>query len=406
MALASRGHTPSLANIDGLESFTKVRAWKKPECPKARPSRSGRNRPTQYGYPSVTNPADVPSPLPWEERLRSATSIRGGYTGQLNTLRRVCQLVVRERPERSVLTKWLQDNLNYEEKNSEDIVRNLLRRGVLESTASKITLSQHARRWYTSGDDGVLIALLHSRIRFFGEMLAELRVAPLAISELLEAAEKYGLSWNTPSQIQQRRGWLESAKLIEDVGNDRLAITEAGHDLLAKLALHRPGFNPIGPSIPEPLPDKKRGGSDYRSPARQKAAEQRRVFEVDPDLIDRGTAAHMDVQDRLAEAVRSAGIVPRSPVPHDPQFDVAWQIQDSAFVAEVKSVTEENEERQLRLGLGQVLSYAFLLDWPGVNDVQPVLAVERPPAGEYWSELCKEHGVILTWPGVFEDLFD
>ena len=134
--------------------------------------------------------------------------------------------------------------------------------------------------------------------------------------------------------------------------------------------------------------------------------ERRRVFEVDPDLIDRGTAAHMDVQDELAEAVRSAGAEPRSPAPHDPQFDVAWQNGDSAFVVEVKSMTKQNEDRQLRLGLGQVLSYAFLLDWPGTSDVQPVLAVERPPAGEYWSELCKEHGVILAWPGVFEDLFD
>ena len=354
----------------------------------------------------MTNPADIPPPLPWEERLRSATSIRGSYTGQLNTLRRVCQFVYRERPERPVLVKWLQDNLNYEEKNSEDIVHNLLRRGVLESTASQITLSQHARRWYASQDDGILVALLHSRIQFFGEMLTELRGAPLAIKELQEAAEKYGLSWGTPSQIQQRRGWLESAKLIERASNDRLAITDAGRDLLAKLTIHRPGFEPTGPATPELLLNKTRGGSNYRSPARQEAVERRRVFEVDPDLVDRGTAVHMDVQDELAEAVRSAGAEPRSPAPHDPQFDVAWQIGDSAFVAEVKSLTEENEDRQLRLGLGQVLSYAFLLDWPGANDVQPVLAVERPPTSEYWGGLCKEYGVILTWPDEFKDLFN
>ena len=61
-------------------------------------------------------------------------------------------------------------------------------------------------------------------------------------------------------------------------------------------------------------------------------------------------------------------------------------------------MTEENEERQLRLGLGQVLSYAHLLDWDEVKTVQPVLAVERRPAAEYWEALCKRHGVILTWP--------
>lgn len=354
----------------------------------------------------MTNPADIPPPLPWGERLKSATSIKGSYTGYLNTLRTISQFVDRERPKHPVLVKWLQDNLNYGEKNSEDIVRNLLRRGVFESTASQINLSQHARYWYASEDDGILIALLHSRIQFFGEMLAELRGAPLAIGELLEVAEEYGLNWATPSQIQQRRGWLESAKLIEPAGNDHLAITDAGRDLLAKLTVHRPGFAPTGPATPEPLPNKKRGGSDYKSPARQETNERRRVFEVDPDLVDRGTAAHMDVQDDLAEAIRSAGAEPRSPAPHDPKFDVAWQIGDSAFVVEVKSLTEENEDRQLRLGLGQVLSYAFLLDWPGVTDVQPVLAVERPPTNEHWGELCKEHGVILTWPEGFKDLFD
>ncbi len=79
---------------------------------------------------------------------------------------------------------------------------------------------------------------------------------------------------------------------------------------------------------------------------------------------------------------------------------------DSAFVVEVKSLTKENEERQLRLGLGQVLSYAFLLNWPGVNHVQAILAVERPPSDEYWYGLCKVHEVILTWPDTFGELFN
>jgi hypothetical protein len=51
-----------------------------------------------------------------------------------------------------------------------------------------------------------------------------------------------------------------------------------------------------------------------------------------------------------------------------------------------------------------VLSYAFLLDWPGANEVQAVLAVERPPTDEYWIELCNEHKVILTWPSKFQEL--
>lgn len=76
------------------------------------------------------------------------------------------------------------------------------------------------------------------------------------------------------------------------------------------------------------------------------------------------------------------------------------------FVAEVKSLTKDNEVRQLRLGLGQVLSYKHLLNWPGVKTVKPVLAVERRPTEKYWEALCNEHGVILTWPEEFGVLFD
>lgn len=213
----------------------------------------------------MTDPADIPPPLPWEERLKSATSIKGGYSGYLNTLRRICQFVDRERPNHAVLVKWLQDNLNYEEKNSKGILSNLLARGILELTDSQINLSQHARDWYVSEDDGILIAILHSRIRFFGEMLAELRGAPLAIGELLEAAEKYDLYWRTPTQIWQRRGWLESAKLIEPIGNDRLAITDAGRNLLAKLTIHSPGSRPEHPR-PQLPPESQSGSTPFSPP--------------------------------------------------------------------------------------------------------------------------------------------
>ena len=39
-------------------------------------------------------------------------------------------------------------------------------------------------------------------------------------------------------------------------------------------------------------------------------------------------------------------------------FDIAWEDEGTVFVAEVKSLTTENEEKQLRSGLGQVLGHA------------------------------------------------
>lgn len=130
-----------------------------------------------------------------------------------------------------------------------------------------------------------------------------------------------------------------------------------------------------------------------------------RVFNVDPDAVDRGTNAHMRVQDELADAVSARGWQPLSPRDSDPLFDIGWIAAGAAWIAEVKSLTAANEERQLRLGLGQVLTYAYLLDWE-VTVNRPVLAVERRPTSSYWLDLCMSHGVVLSWPDVFDELLD
>ena len=95
-----------------------------------------------------------------------------------------------------------------------------------------------------------------------------------------------------------------------------------------------------------------------RPPPGGSATPRSRVFRFDPDAIDRGTNAHKKVQNQLADAVQARGWEPRSPSDSDPLFDIGWIAADAAWIAEVKSLTPANEERQLRLGLGQVLSYA------------------------------------------------
>ena len=59
------------------------------------------------------------------------------------------------------------------------------------------------------------------------------------------------------------------------------------------------------------------------------------------------------------------------------------------FVAEVKS-TMRNEEKQLRLDLGQVLRYANLLD-PN-RGVVPVLVAERQSSDRTWEEALHAFG--------------
>ena len=98
------------------------------------------------------------------------------------------------------------------------------------------------------------------------------------------------------------------------------------------------------------------------------------------------------------------GREPRSPGVGEPNFDLAWTEAGTAtvVVAEVKSLTDANEEKQLRLGLGQVLRYRHLLRGSHPS-VTAVLVIEREPVDVSWAELCRDLDVALCWPGCFEE---
>lgn len=155
----------------------------------------------------------------------------------------------------------------------------------------------------------------------------------------------------------------------------------------------------------------RRGGTAYVAPTRTGEAPEveSAIFLRNPDLIDRGTTAHMHIQDTLAAHIRTEGMEPVSPDQDDQQFDVAWVAQGALYICEVKSLTDDNEESQLRLGLGQLLSYLYrtkVEHWADVDEVLGVLAVERPPSRPDWVGICAESGVTLTWPDRFPELFE
>jgi hypothetical protein len=124
----------------------------------------------------------------------------------------------------------------------------------------------------------------------------------------------------------------------------------------------------------------------------------------DPDVDGRGLRAHRRIENELASAVRAHGFEPCDPPVEGPAYDLAWIDRDCLTVCEVKSLTRANQAGQIRLGLGQVLDYAFTLR-ERRHSVRPVLAVEHEPESAYWSRLCREHGVALVWPSGFDKLW-
>jgi hypothetical protein len=120
---------------------------------------------------------------------------------------------------------------------------------------------------------------------------------------------------------------------------------------------------------------------------------------LDPDLGGRGLRAHNITQNLLASTVEQAGHDPRRPKPDEPQYDLAWEAGEVTWVAEVKSITPQNEERQLRQALGQVLRYRQLLAEEG-RTAHALIAVEREPSDATWPALCADEGIVLVWPPI------
>lgn len=176
---------------------------------------------------------DVPTPRSWEERANSTYPMPGGYSAYLQSLKQVCSWVDEQSVSSEELTNWMLDRFEISESSARLMEAFLRRAGLIDLDSGILSLSDLMRRWLSKGDDHIPVAVLHSRIRFVGEMLAELR-EPKSTQELLGAARRYGLAWNTATKIHERRGWLQSAGLVEPA-NGRLVITAAGISLLSQL---------------------------------------------------------------------------------------------------------------------------------------------------------------------------
>ena len=119
----------------------------------------------------------------------------------------------------------------------------------------------------------------------------------------------------------------------------------------------------------------------------------------DPDASGAGLVEHNKTQNEIARVVAAQGWVPRSPRAEEPRYDLAWARGQTVWVAEVKSISSQNEERQLRTAIGQVLRYRQKLTASG-HDVQAVIATSRLPSDPSWDELCQWEGIVLVWPEV------
>jgi hypothetical protein len=140
-------------------------------------------------------------------------------------------------------------------------------------------------------------------------------------------------------------------------------------------------------------------GAEYRAADEETSVGECDPFSIDPAIVERGLRGHAATQNALASFLKNTHLLPLSPGPDEPNYDIAWKNNEEIWIAEIKSVTSTNEEKQLRLGLGQVLRYCHILKAKG--KVHGVLVIERAPSDVTWIDLCEAHNILLVWPEVF-----
>ena len=184
---------------------------------------------------------DVPQPLAWEQRMNSASPLPGGYSGYLESLLKICERIERGSASFEELVAWMSEEFHVSENSARVSLAFLRKSTLLHYRDGIVSANEQIRQWMCEPkkDSDVLIGIMHSRVKFVGEMLSELD-EPKSTEALRQAASRYGLDWETHTQIDNRRGWLQSAKLIDGAKNE-LALTDTGRRLLGQLKNHDPG---------------------------------------------------------------------------------------------------------------------------------------------------------------------
>jgi hypothetical protein len=188
----------------------------------------------------VDSVKELPAPFAWRQRRKGMSPLPGGYSEFTRTLTRILQWVGQAQPDQQGLESWLRQEFSMSSSYASFTTDFLGRMSVLALHGGRVEVTSEGKRWLDEASSTYLVALLHSRFQLVGEML-DLLMKPRRSEELLALAnERYGMGWTTRTQVDRRRGWLQSAGALEADAEKRLTITELGRQILARLTLYSP----------------------------------------------------------------------------------------------------------------------------------------------------------------------
>ena len=177
----------------------------------------------------------------WRRRKAGLLGMPGGYGGYLASLRRVADYVVDAHPSPQQLQSWMREAFAIIAASAYGRWRSLCRAGLLTESHGVWSISASCDVWRRTENPIPLITEMHRNIRFIGEFLMLLD-APVSTEQLLNRAnERYRMGWRSVAQLNFRRGWLQSAGLLNAQSLSQTLIrTEAGSALVEGLEIEPP----------------------------------------------------------------------------------------------------------------------------------------------------------------------
>lgn len=177
-------------------------------------------------------PLTRPIQVPWEDRIKGVLPMPGGYDGYFDSLRWTAESAQEAPPSQSELVMRMADQFGLTESAARYRLSFLKRVGFLSVDSGVWILPETIKQWLVDRDPDPLVARLHHRVQFIGEMLQRLK-QPMTTADLRRwACDQYLMNWETNTQIDNRRGWLQSAGLTERNSDGLLCCTDNGSRFL------------------------------------------------------------------------------------------------------------------------------------------------------------------------------
>ncbi len=177
-----------------------------------------------------------PKTFAWNQRRKSIQPLPGSVDNYPDTLTQILTQAQTIKPAQDYLEGWIVHHFDIGETFARYVVDQLERLTLVQKRSGTVEITRHGERWLAGNDKAFLVALVHSRIRIFGELLEYMR-APRTSDDLWQYANAgYGAAWNTSAQTNRRRNWLLGFGAIEQV-DDRFKLTDLGRRVLAGIII-------------------------------------------------------------------------------------------------------------------------------------------------------------------------